>query len=71
MALTVCLCCTQTGSWLCLIALLLVALLSGRSELNERLAALKQAPLLPPLLLYCFAVVVSGSFTPGWSVRGF
>lgn len=68
MALTVCLCCTQTGSWLCLIALLLVALLSGRSERNERLAALKQAPLLPPLLLYCFAVVVSGSFTPGWSL---
>ena len=71
MALTVCLCFTQTGSWICLIALLLVALACPARK--ERLTALKKAPLLWPLALYVLAVFVSGVFAPvglfteGWA----
>jgi len=65
MALTVCLCFTQTGSWICLIGLLLVALADGARL--ERFAALKKAPLLLPLALYALAVVASGFFAPSGS----
>jgi O-antigen ligase len=65
MALTVCLCFTQTGSWICLIALLLLAL--ADSARLERLAAMKKAPLLWPLALYALAVLVSGLHAPAGS----
>ncbi|CAN5208772.1 hypothetical protein BH11CYA1_BH11CYA1_31920 [soil metagenome] len=66
MALTVCLCFSQTGSWICLIALLLLALAS--SDREERLAALKRAPLLLPLALFVLAVLLSGLLAPGGSL---
>ena len=66
LALTVCLCFTQTGSWICLIALLFLAL--ADSARQERLAAIKKAPLLWPLLLYALAVVASGIFAPAGSL---
>lgn len=65
LALTVCLCFTQTGSWICLIGLLLVALVD-KARL-ERFVALKTAPLLLPIALYALAVVASGLFAPSGS----
>lgn len=76
MALAVCFCCSVSGSWICLILLLVVAL--AQSDRLDRLKVMVQAPFLPPLCLFAVPVLISGLACGGidegikaiWSMRG-
>ncbi len=76
MALAVCFCCSVSGSWICLILLLVVAL--AQPDRLERFKVMKEAPLLLPLCLFAVPVLISGLASGGidegakalWSMRG-
>jgi O-antigen ligase len=62
MALAITFCCTQTGAWIALVALLLLGLLAN--ERLTRLRSLIDSPLLPALLCFSGALLIS-SFVAG------
>lgn len=58
LALAVSFCVSLTASWVCLLLLLLVALVSG--DRASRFRSLARAPLLWPLMAFCLCIFISG-----------